>query len=150
NIISFYDSHDEWYWDINGDDWQQPFLAVSGEVIFPAGWVESGVPKAACYTGTFGVAVRLCTVEKTERGYKFATKQPLNPRDTLPIVAASPKGSFTPRTTADKYMKYLPIAIGTVLPPLFIGTWAFRRWRKNGKDLKGRGTIIPEYGPPDG
>jgi len=29
NVITFYHDHDELYWDINGDQWNQPFKRVS-------------------------------------------------------------------------------------------------------------------------
>lgn len=148
NVISFYDAHDEWYWDINGDDWDQPFTAVSGEVIFPDEWTDQGVPVAKCFTGSFGSSSVDCAIQRTARGYSFSTKNILSANETLTIVAAAPKELFKPRTAADWLKQYWPIIAGTIIPPFLIGGWAYRRWAKNGKDLKGRGTIIPEYGPP--
>jgi uncharacterized membrane protein len=47
-------------------------------------------------------------------------------------------------------LKYALIAAGTIAPVLLSSIYLFTRWRKYGRDPKGRGVIIPEYQPPKG
>lgn len=148
NILSFYDDYDEWYWDINGDQWQQPFDSVRGEVIFPSGWSREGMPEARCFTGKYRVDSGDCILTPTDTGYKFLTTRSLNPNETLTIAAAIPKGIFSPRSLADKIVdnlsNILGISAGIAGAAVIAGLW----WR-HGKDYKGRGVIIPEYEPPE-
>jgi len=147
-IMSFYEGYDEFYLDINGDQWAQPFDTVSAEVIFPEGWKSEGVPEPSCYTGQAGSTEKTCIIEKIDRGYIYSTGRSLQPRETLTVVATTPKGLFVPRDSGDWWRDNYGKILAVVIPPLLVGPWAFRRWQKHGKDAKGRGVIIPEYSPP--
>ncbi len=149
NIISFASDKDEWYWDINGDQWNQMFERVSGEVIFPDNWNDVGLPAASCYTGPNKSTAQACSIRRTVHGYTFVTTGQLSPRQTLTVAVASPKRIFQPRDRADWYREnawqFVGLAVG-----VFISFWCAARWWKHGRDYKGRGTIIPEYEPPQG
>src|SRR5690606_34659630 len=71
NIVNFLKDRDfdEWYWDINGDQWSHPLEKVSGEVHLPEGWDYQGLPSASCYTGKEGATQSVCTITQTETGY---------------------------------------------------------------------------------
>ncbi len=149
NVMSFYGDYDEWYWNINGTDWQHLTRQVSGEVVFPEGWSDEGLPAAVCYTGLYGSTAQNCTLSKTDRGYLFQADQELTAGETLSIVAAAPTGLFTPRTAADWWREnawelvWLAAGLG-------LAGCAWLIWFKRGRDHKGRGVIIPEYEPPEG
>jgi hypothetical protein len=71
-VIHFLDEpYDEFYWDINGTDWQQQFEQVSAEVVFISGgpltWPKLPYPRA-CYTGREGQAEQTCQFETTQTG----------------------------------------------------------------------------------
>lgn len=148
NVMSFYEDYDEFYWDINGDQWNQPFEAVSAEVIFPEGWKADNIPHPSCFTGQGGSTERSCNIEKNDRGFVFSAARELLPRETLTVVATTPKGMFVPRDRGDWWRENYHKLLAVVVPPILVGPWAFRRWYKHGKDTKGRGVIIPEYTPP--
>jgi hypothetical protein len=40
------------------------------------------------------------------------------------------------------------IIVESIALPAVVGGYAFYRWRKNGRDPKGRGTIVPQYSQP--
>lgn len=148
NIISFLDDYDEWYWDINGDQWRQPFNKVSGEVIMPTGWKTDAIPTASCYTGELGSTQSVCEITKTPTGYTFASSTALEPHHTLTIATPFQKGLFIPRDGTDWYRdnlwQFVGVAAGAVL-----GIVALSRWWKWGKDYKGKGLIVPEYTVPN-
>jgi uncharacterized membrane protein YgcG len=149
NIIGFYDDKDEWYWDINGDQWDQPFERVSGEVTFPASWKDNGLAAASCYAGSFGATIQDCSIRRTARGYTFVSANTLTPRQTLTVAIASPKGVFTPRDRMDWLKENVWQLVGVAFG-ILVSVWSFRKWWQHGKDYKGRGVIIPEYEPPKG
>lgn len=147
NIITFFNEYDEWYWDINGDQWQQAFEKVSGEVVMPENWDNQGLPAASCYTGFEGSTQLVCGMDRTERGYIFSAGRQLNRGETLTVATAVQKGLFVPRDRADWFRdnvwQFAGLFAGAALSIV-----ALRQWWLWGKDHKGRGVIVPEYKPP--
>lgn len=149
NIISFFDNYDEWYWDINGDQWQQPFEKVSGEVLFPSEWQGDNLPAASCYSGATYSTRTDCVLTRTDSGYSFSTNNRLQGYETLTVAIPMKKGVFTPRTRADWVRENTWQLVGLAVG-LAGSAVAFRQWWQFGKDHKGRGVIVPEYEPPKG
>ena len=146
-VISFYGDHDELYWDINGDQWAQPFTHVTARIHVPEG-SENG--QLQCYAGGYGQNEQNCTITKqTDGSVLAATAKPLESNQTLTVVLGFKKGVFAPYTAADWFHDNVMLLAVILAPPLVVGAWAFHRWWKYGKDLKGRGVIVPEYAPPD-
>ena len=50
------DSHDEFYWNVTGNDWQVPIDHAAASVHFPAG--ASGSLRAQAFTGVYGSTQR--------------------------------------------------------------------------------------------
>lgn len=143
--ISFYSDKTEWYWDINGTDWGQPFEQVRGELILPSG-VKAG--ETACYTGASGISNRNCLVNpKEDNRVSFTTTAPLAIRENLTIAVAMPAGIFTPYMWTDWIKDNMAQLIGVAFG-ITAFLIAFRIWLKYGRDYSGRGTIIPQYDPP--
>lgn len=149
NIVDFYKEYDEWYWDMNGDQWQQPFEKVHGEVIVPEDWSTDGIPSASCYTGSLGSTKSVCKIEKSSSGYTFEAFDKLDPGETLTVAVPFQKGLFTPRDRTDWLRDNTWQLVG-IATGLTLGGVSFRQWWKWGKGHKGRGTIVPEYSPPKG
>jgi uncharacterized membrane protein YgcG len=149
NVISFYDGYDEWYWDINGTQWQQKFENVSGEVIFPEGWKTEGVPAASCYTGKENDTESVCTLRQNSRGYTFTSDMPLEANETLTIAATAQKWLFRPNSAADWWRDNAWQAVG-VAAGIAVAVWSLTLWWRHGKDYKGKGVVVPEYKPPKG
>ena len=147
-VISFYQDKTEWYWDINGTAWSQPFTQVSGEVIFPDGATNASLARS-CYTGFQGESGTDCSITPTAHGYSFTATRPFAIGENLTVAVQVANGYFQPYTTADwvkDNMKQLAgVAFGFIM--LII---AFMGWWRIGRDYHGRGTIIPEYEPPAG
>src|SRR5579871_1192933 len=54
NVVSFYSDHDEIYWDINGDQWAQPFTVVTADFYLPIGLTDGLKNRRTCYSGSYG------------------------------------------------------------------------------------------------
>jgi len=150
NVIGFYPDYDELYWDINGDQWEQAFETVTAILHVPSGLsLSSHVPQ--CYTGAFGSTDQACNVTVDEASHTITarTTKTLTGGETLTIVAGFQKGYFAPARWYETLSEYSKQIAALLLPPLVIGGWAFLRWRKYGRDAKGKGVIIPQYEAPD-
>jgi uncharacterized membrane protein YgcG len=157
NVISFYGDHDELYWNINGTQWQQTFEKVSVDINVPEGTRLTTEP--LCFTGVQGSAESACTVSgevdpllKLDKNnvLHFETTRPLSAKENLSVVVGFRKGFFRPSTRWETFQEYTPALLKVIVPVLLFGSYAFMRWRKLGRDAKGRGVIVPQYEPPKG
>ncbi len=152
NVVGFYDDHDELYWDINGDQWNQETQAVSVVLHLPFGSTQL-VKQSRCYAGGgFGSLASKCQIDDVtgDASVTARTIEPLAPRQTLSIVVGFEKGYFTPSPWYETFAEYLWGVAGFITPIVLLGGAAFRTWYTRGRDEKGRGVIVPQYDAPDG
>jgi hypothetical protein len=141
----------EFYWDVNGTGWAQPFDSVVAVVMMPAWLADSLSGSAACYQGAENSATSCTSLEKAPFGdtVQFtATANALAPGENLTVAVG-----FNPETFAQRDFRFFAspeaipllvvvfLGLGVVLTTLVIRR---TRWR----DHPGRGIIIAEYGPP--
>lgn len=147
NVITFYGDHDELYWDVNGDQWNQPFTHVHATVHLPAGL--SVIKTPLCYTGAFGTTDgKDCTISQPT-GLIIADASNLAAGFTLTFVAGFGKGYFRPTQLSDMWHDYGMYVAEFAVPFLLIGGAGFLWWWKRGRDAKGTGVIVPQYDAPD-
>ncbi|PID32380.1 hypothetical protein CR970_00790 [Candidatus Saccharibacteria bacterium] len=145
NVIRFFDDHDELYWDINGVGWGQRVESVRARLRVDG----TTIVDSRCYAGTQGGNNRDCT--HTLNGTTLeATADDLRAHETLTIVAGFQKGYFAPHTFMDTLREQALTLISTFVVAFGIAGSGLVYWWRNGKDLKGRGVIVPEYDPPNG
>lgn len=160
NVILFGKNQDEFYWDVNGDQWAQTFDKVSAQIHVPAKIATSLQPRQVCYAGDYGQTLTsTCSIGRqvtdSETVVTTSTNEPLGPRKTLTFALAFNKGTFVlgPEIAREQQInhikKYIAV-VAIVLPPIVAAVVMFKRWRQFGNDPKGRGVIIPEYEPPQG
>lgn len=150
NVITYFKDHDELFWDINGDQWPQSFNQVTAHFYIPAELSGRLQPRLACFTGSFGSQNKDCQTSSDGTGdarvLSFSANN-LAPYQTLSTVIGFTPGSFTPYSWRDTVNEHLA-SIAISLISLFTAALVFRRWQVWGKDPKGSGVIVPQYGPP--
>jgi hypothetical protein len=146
NVISFYQDHDELYWDVNGDQWNQPFTNVNATVHLAPG-ISRSSNQPVCYVGTYGSTSKDCVVY-AGKNIAFGASN-LQPQSTLTFVVGFQKGYFHPMTWKDYVSDYAPDILEFFTPILLIGGAGFVWWFRRGRDAKGSGVIIPQYDAPD-
>jgi uncharacterized membrane protein YgcG len=158
DVVGFYNDHDELFWDINGDQWDQPFGSVTATIHIGKQLTGSLQDRRLCYTGTFGSTEQNCSitlVAPPNETYVTASANNIGSRQTLSVVLAFKPGTFKLSSAAKKDQQRQKIELISAIalaaiPPLLASIFMFRRWRQFGNDPKGRGVIIPEYEPPKG
>ncbi|MDH6180629.1 putative membrane protein YgcG [Microbacteriaceae bacterium SG_E_30_P1] len=137
---------DEFYWDVNGDGWPQPFGSVSATVHLSADLVDALTGNVSCYLGYYGeqnecdiraegdtISTRVEEVGAYNTltvaiGFEGGTVvQPTPPRETWPI-------QVLPKVLLGASGLWVVIAV-------LLRTFVLR-------DARGRGTIIAHYEPP--
>ena len=157
NVVSFEDSHDEFYWDINGDQWSQNFGLVTARIHVSKNIRDHLQDNYLCFAGSYGFNEQGgCTINRLETDdvtVLTSSVTNLGPSQTLTVVLGFDKGTFVlgPEIEAEeRRQKLLMIAAAAslILPVAITATTLYRRWYRDGKDPSGRGVIVPEYLPP--
>ncbi len=149
NVVTFYDDHDELYWDVNGDQWRQQFEQVSVALHVPD-QAKLTTQQPVCYAGYYGDTNQNCTIAATGSQIAAKTNSILYPSQTLSIVVGFQKGYFSPSTSQETFMEYAGTILKVLVPILASFVYAYTRWRRYGRDAKGRGVMVAEYEAPFG
>ncbi|MFA5927292.1 MAG: DUF2207 domain-containing protein [Patescibacteria group bacterium] len=151
--VNYSDDQDEIYWNVVGDKWDVTIEKAEASIILPKKINKSSI-SATCFKGEFGSTdkcggwmVGYSDDQMTDH-IDFSNGE-LAPGQAFTVVAGFPKHvvaepSFWQKageTTKDNVVLALPIIVS-----LFM----LYRWRKFGRDAKGRDTIVPQYDAPPG
>ncbi len=151
-VINFVGDKAEFYWDVNGTQWQQHFDQVGATVRLKDNIMSSG-KDLVCYTGAQGQRGQSCMASSRPGEASFSTVGQLTPGQNMTIVVPLDDGQFTPAVIGRyEKLKQNPTAAGIIyfLPSILVMLATFGLWLKYGKDYRSRGVIVPEYEPPKG
>ncbi|MFP7761351.1 DUF2207 domain-containing protein [Marisediminicola sp. LYQ85] len=157
NVTRFADDTgvDEFYWDVNGVDWAQPFDSVSATVVVDPELVDSLTGDIAAIAGETGATLSnanitsdsSAVVEATDDGL-VASATDLDPEETLTIAIAFEPETFVPRDNSFGAAPWPTISLVAMIVALAAAVWALVLRRTMLADAPGRGTIVAEYLPP--
>lgn len=139
---------DEFYWNVNGTEWQQPFGRVSARVRMAPEVADGFTGAYACYVGYAGAADPCARIAPIGDDEVEAVAGPLQPYQTLTIAIG-----FAPATFEEFDPSYLASPWGwlqalSALGVLGAVAWATIVRRRYLRDEPGRSVIIAEYTPP--
>ena len=149
--LRYFDSHDELYWNVTGNDWVFPIDGVSATVRLPEG-IPSDRLKLHAYTGPRGAQGEDWTGRIDGNGdVVFAATRPLAVGEGLTVAVGWPKGHVQ---KPESFSPFLGFVIGNFWGVFLIGlltilVWYLFAWFMVGRDPKG-GVVIPRYEPPQG
>lgn len=145
NGTRFFEDHDEFYWNVTGNDWPVPIDHASAAITFPPS--TAGSLRAQAFTGVYGSAERDATAVVNGSQASFETKNPLPMRGGLTIDVYVPKGILKEPSSFTRAMWFLgsnPI----VLAPLWTLAVMFMIWWYWGRDPDPGLSVAPMYEPP--
>ena len=140
---------DEFYWDVNGVAWPQPFGRITARVTMPDDLAGARTGAQACYVGYQG-STQTCPIEDAD-GAVVASVENVQPYQTMTIAIG-----FDPDTFTEFDPDYLASPWGWLqggVAVLGLGTalvLAAVTRRRHLRDEPGRPVIIAEYTPPRG
>lgn len=141
------DSHDEFYWNVTGNDWQVPIDHASANVHFPA--AAAGSLRAQAFTGVYGSVERNATAKVEGADVEFETNHPLPMRGGMTIDVYIPKGILKEPGSLTKLFWFIG-GNPAVFLPLVTLVVMFGLWWYAGRDPDPGMSVAPMYEPPAG
>ena len=147
NANRAFDDHDEFYWNVTGNDWPVPIDHASAFVTLPEN--AAGGLRAQAFTGVYGSTQGAATAEVKGADVMFETTNPLPMRGGLTIDIYIPKGVLKEPGALTKLFWFLGSNPIVFLPLLTLGVM-FGLWHTVGKDPEPGMSVAPMYEPPKG
>jgi hypothetical protein len=147
NGTRFFDSYDEFYWNVTGNDWPVPVDHASASVHFPD--AASGSLRAQAFTGVYGSTQRDATAKVEGSTAEFETNNPLPMRGGLTIDVYIPKGVLKEPGRLTKLFWFIGGNPAVFLPLVTLAVMLPLWWFK-GRDPNPGMSVAPMYEPPAG
>lgn len=152
DVIKDFGTHQEFYWDTIGTQSSQRFGSVTAHVHLDESIASNFTNETACYQGSQRSS-QTCNTAKEDNTITFSSIPGtwLPAGHNLTMVVGFEAGTFTPYQMSGQ-----DIFAGFVLPGIAVllsviaTAWAIITRATKGRDAAGRGTIVPEYLPPNG
>jgi uncharacterized membrane protein len=145
DATKFFEDHDEFYWNVTGNDWPVPIRQASATVFFPDN--TGGSLRAQAFSGVYGSSGSArASVEGSSAS--FETPGPLPMRGGLTIDVYIPKGLLHEPgalTKAARFVRSNPI----LSLPLWAFAVMFTLWWFKGRDPDPGMSVAPMYEPPE-
>ncbi|MFZ0641824.1 MAG: DUF2207 domain-containing protein [Candidatus Acidiferrales bacterium] len=144
DAIRFFADHDELYWNVTGDEWENPINLVTAHIELPEG--VTGL-HAIAYTGIIGSRAQDAQVAANDNVVDIRSLRRLGYHEGLTAVAGFDKGFVHPPTAGDEFMRFLRSNLPLIIPVIafFVMLWL---WWTRGRD-PAREAISVQYEPPD-
>ena len=153
DVTKNFDNGDEFYWDINGTEWEQSFGSVSATVFVDDSIVSRLDGHLRCITGTAGITEKACKIAENQKVINAQTTNSLSSGENMTILVGFQPGTFAPYKGIEFPLWVLILGLFVfvalyVLLPVWLLVWGVRKWRAAGRDKSQVHTIVPEYLPP--
>jgi uncharacterized membrane protein len=147
NGMRFFADHDEFYWNVTGNDWPVPIEHASATALFPD--YAAGSLRAQAFTGVYGSVQHDATTKVDGAAAEFETNNPLPMRGGLTIDIYIPKGILTEPGAFTRFLWFVGANPVVFLPP-FTLLVMFTLWWFVGRDPDPGMSVAPLYEPPAG
>lgn len=144
DALRFFEDHDEFYWNITGDEWDVPIGSASASISLP---VQAKNIRANVFTGRFRSRGSDAEAEVTGNGVEVHATGSLAYHEGLTVAIAFDKGAVRELNAADKLALFLrsnwPLGLPVIIAAIMVWLW----WT-TGRDPRLR-PIAAQYEPPD-
>jgi hypothetical protein len=147
DAIRYFDEHDEFYWNVTGNDWPVPIDRASATVSLPGS--AAGSLRAQAFTGVYGSAEHGATAQVNGSEATFETSSALPMRGGMTIDIFIPKGVLRQPSGFTRWMWFLGSNPVVFVPFLALAVM-FSLWWYKGRDPDPGISVAPMYAPPPG
>jgi len=147
NAVRYFPDHDEFYWNVTGNDWPVPIDHATANVQLPA--AAAGSLRAQAFTGAYGSSEREAVSEVSGSTIKFETTNPLPMRGGLTVDIYVPKGYINEPSAFRRAIWFVESNPILFLPLVTFGVM-YALWNYKGRDPDPGLSVAPMYEPPEG
>jgi uncharacterized membrane protein len=144
DALRFFDEHDEFYWNVTGDEWPIPIEEAGAHITLPNG--TSGI-RTNVFTGAFHSTGKNAIAQINGDGVDVRATSPLPMHEGLTVAVAFDKGAVRQPSSLVVFFRNLrsnwPLGLPIIAFPLM-----FWWWWSCGRDPRLR-PIAAQYEPPD-
>jgi uncharacterized membrane protein len=145
NATRFFNDHDEFYWNVTGNDWPVPIGHVSADIYFPAD--ATGQMKAQAFEGIYGASDHgMASIDGSVAS--FSNVRPLALRGGLTADVYLDKGVLHQPSSLARFFRFIR-SNPVVTLPLWAFAVMFPMWWIKGRDPDPGISVAPMYEPPD-
>ena len=147
--VGFFDTYDEIYWNVTGNDWVFYIERASASITLPN---DAHSISASCYTGSSGSTEMYCLSEEAGNSVNFETNNSLLAYEGLTVAVAFPRDIVKrppPPTRLELFWENYKYHISALLCLLIFGIFFYFTWRKVGRNPE-KPVVIPAFNPPHG
>lgn len=152
-VINYFTDHDEFYWNVTGNDWTVNIEKAKAIVILPQSITETALQRK-CFRGKYGSQDSCALINFTPKpnnsisDIEFGEFSVLSAGEGLSVLLGLPKNIIRPPSSVEFMAYILADNWGLAIPFISLAVLSYL-WYSRGRDPKGRGTIIAEYDAPD-
>lgn len=144
DALRFFEDHDEFYWNVTGDEWDMPIGSATANITLPVG--ATGI-RTNVFTGAYRSTGKQAEAEIVGNGVEVHTTAPLGYHEGLTVAVAFDKGIVHEPSSIERSTLFLRSNWPLVLP-IFAFVGMFWLWWTRGRDPRLR-PIAAQYQPPD-
>lgn len=144
---------DEFYWDVNGTEWAQPFGKIIARLHLGPDLIKSMTGDYSCYYGDIGSSDE-CEVKKDGDYFSIEVNN-LSKNQNVTMAFGFKENTFNPyiESAQEKMMQlvmkiYFYLCAAAIIFMIILTIKMFHLSNTKGRGHKGRGIIAPEYMPP--
>lgn len=145
NGLKFFEDHDELYWNMTGDEWDEPLGDASAQILLPQG--VTGV-RTNEFTGSYRSRGQDAEVTASGSTVEVYMTRPLSFHEGLTMVVGWDKGFVKEPATSDLIAQFL-VSNWPIFIPMFVFAFMFWLWSSRGRDPR-VGPVAVQYAPPEG
>lgn len=144
DALRFFEDHDEFYWNVTGDEWDIPIANATANITLPVG--ATGI-RTNVFTGAYRSTGKQAEAQVVGNGVEVHTTGPLAYHEGLTVAVAFDKGIVHQPSSAERVSQFLQSNWPLIVPIFaFFGmSWL---WWTRGRDPRLR-PIAAQYQPPD-
>ena len=147
--VRYFSEHDEFYWNVNGTDWEVPIENISAQITIP----NATINDAVCYSGIYGSTTQNCK-KRIENDIAYFSANSLSTEENLSVDISFPKGIVavvepkedTPGLIAS--LIWILFTLGVFVWYTILPFYIIYRWFRYGRDPKTNPNIPALYDPP--
>lgn len=153
--LTYFSDHDEFYWNVTGDQWTVPITKAEAIINLPQG--AAGQGNFLCYTGSSGSTIQDCTISPADSTVIISANNKLPAGQGLTVVVGFPKG-LVARLEPQPIIGFFDTLIGKLVGLLLVilglfwyliyPLWLPIRWYMYGRDPQSPGPVIASFDPP--